>query len=202
MTRHRGFSLMEVVVGLVILLTMAALALPTLAATLDRARVESAAAQLQVVRDALYKPGGGSEAFYQVIGANAGRLSELSAPIIANNASYATGTDDSCGNAFATKEANRWDNAGPYVNFSIDRGAGMSTPIGNAADSLTRVPNNANPGVLLINFPYTVTQEDAELLDAVVDGGNGSAAGTVRWQLPAADGMVRMSYVVPINDVC
>lgn len=201
MAGYRGFSLMEVVIGLVILLTLAAMALPTLGATLDRARVESAAAQLEVVRDALYKPSG-SAAFYQVIGANAGRLSELSSPIVANNASYATGTDDSCGNAFSTKEANRWDNEGPYVNFTIDRDSGMATPIGTAADSMTRVPNSSDPGVLLISFPYTVTQEDAELLDGVVDGGNGSLAGTVRWQLPAVDGMVRMSYVVPINDAC
>lgn len=188
--------------GLAILLTMAALALPTLTTSLDRARAESAAVQLQEVRDALSRPGAGSTAFYQVVGANAGRLSELSAPIQANNSNYATGTDNSCGGSFSTKEANRWDDEGPYVNFSIDRTAGMATPIGNATDSLTRIPNNGNAGVLLINFDYTVSEEDAGRLDAIVDGNNGNAAGTVRWLLPPADGMVRMAYVVPINASC
>lgn len=202
MTRPRGFGMMEVVVGLAIVMMMAALALPTLSASLDRARAQSAAAQLQVVRDALYKPGVGSTAFYQTINANAGRLSELSAPIAANNANYTTGTDNSCGQTFSTKEANRWDNEGPYVNFSVDRDSGMVTPIGNASDSLTRIPNNAATGVLQINFDYTVTEEDALRLDDIVDGGNGNAAGTVRWLTPAVNGMVRMAYQVPINASC
>lgn len=202
MRRRRGaFGLLEVLVALTILLIVAAVALPTLAASLDRARVESAAAQLQAVRDALYKPGGGSSAFFQTVGANAGRLSELAFPIVANNAGYATGTDNSCGQSFSNKEANRWDNAGPYVNFAIDRDSGMATPIGVATDSLTRIPNNANPGVLIINFLSTVTESDARLLDDVVDGGNGAGAGTVRW-LPPVDGMVRLGYLVPINSSC
>jgi len=201
MRTARGFSLVEVLVGMAILLVLASIALPTLSASLDRARVEAAAAQLVAVRDALYKPGGGSSAFFQVVGANAGRLSELATPIVANNASYATGTDNSCGGAFSTKQANNWDNAGPYVNFNIDRAAGMSTAIGVAADSLTRIPNNANPGVLLINFLNTVSESDALLLDAVVDAGDGSLGGTVRW-LPPVDGMVRLAYRVPVGGSC
>jgi prepilin-type N-terminal cleavage/methylation domain-containing protein len=200
-SRFAGFGLVEVLVALAILLILASMALPTLAVTLDRARVESAAAQLQVVRDALYKPGGGSDAFFQTVGANAGRLSELVAPIVANNSSYASGTDNSCGQSFSNKQANNWEDEGPYVNFNIDRAAGMATPIGNATDSLTRVPNNANPGNLIINFLNTVSEPDAVLLDAVVDGGNGSVAGTIRWLAPV-DGMVRLSYLVPVNSSC
>ena len=43
---------------------------------------------------------------------------------------------------------------------------------------------------------------DAELLDGIVDGGDGNAGGTVQWVLPASDGIVTMYYFVPINDRC
>ncbi|HET9424228.1 MAG TPA: prepilin-type N-terminal cleavage/methylation domain-containing protein [Gemmatimonadaceae bacterium] len=197
-----GFSLIEVIVALAILLILAAVALPTLSATVDQARIDTTAAQLQAVRNGLYDPASNGHAFFQEVGANAGRLSELSSVIVANNANYATGTDDSCGRSFRTSEVNRWIANGPFVNFNIDRNTGLATAIGNAADSLTRIPNDDDPGVLRINFINSVDVQDAKRLDATIDGANGASSGAVQWLAPAADGVVTMYYFIPINDEC
>lgn len=197
-----GFSLVEIIVGLTVLLILAAVALPTLGAAADQARINAAAAQLQVVRNALFDPSSNGHAFYQEVHANAGRLSELSTVIVANNESYVTGADNSCGDDFSNGEVNRWISNGPFVNFGIDRIAGMATPIGQAADSLTRIPNDNDPGVLRINFINSVDIEDAKRLDTTIDGGNGNAAGIVQWLSVPVDGMVTMYYFIPINDEC
>jgi prepilin-type N-terminal cleavage/methylation domain-containing protein len=197
-----GFSLIEVIVSLAVLLIVAAVALPTVSGAVDQARIDATAAQLEAVRNALYDPSSNGHAFFQEIDANAGRLSELSTVIIANNASYATGTDDSCGDDFGNQHVNRWVANGPFVNFRIDRNTGLPTPIGLAADSLTRIPNDDDPGVLRINFINSVDIEDAKRLDVTIDGANGSAAGAVQWLTPSADGVVTMYYFIPINGEC
>lgn len=193
--------LLEIIIALAVLLILAAVAVPSIAAHARQAGARESAAQLAVVRDALYNPALGANAFFQKIGRNAGRLSELSAPIIPNNATYATGTDDSCGNAFTAFQASLWLNRGPFVNFTVDRTAGMQLPIGSAEDTLTRIPNSATTGVLRITF-LSVDPDDADLMDQIVDGGNGPTAGTVRWVLPPVNGMVTMYYIVPINNRC
>lgn len=197
-----GFSLVEIIVGLTVLLILAAVALPTLGAAADQARINATAAQLEAVRNALYDPSSNGHAFLQLVHSNAGRLSELSTPIVANNESYTTGTDNSCGDDFSNGDVNRWEANGPFVNFRIDRASGMATPIGQAADSLTRIPNDNDPGVLRINFINSVDPEDAKRLDATVDGGNGNATGMVQWLTTLVDGMVTMYYYIPINDEC
>lgn len=194
----KAFSLLEVIVSLTIILVLAAVTLPALAGFARQSRVELAAQQLETVRDALT----GNDSFNDALDRNAGRLSELSQIIVKNNASYATGTDDSCGDDFGSGDVNDWEDEGPFVNFQIDRATGMMTPIGLAQDSLTRIPNDDEPGVLRINFLNNVELADAVILDDIVDGGNGNASGTVQWVLPATDGVVTLYYFVPIDDEC
>jgi prepilin-type N-terminal cleavage/methylation domain-containing protein len=199
---RRAFTMIEVVVALVIILVLAAVALPNVTGYLDQQRVDAAATQLAAIRDALYGPG---TSFEGAINANAGRLSELTQPILSGNASYATGTDDSCGAAFSNGERDDWEDNGPFTTYHSDRATGMMTPIGLAADSLTRIPNSATTGNLRITFINSVELNDAELLDQKIDGTTtgGSAAGTVQWT-PAAgvNGVVTMYYFVPINNRC
>lgn len=199
---RRAFSFLEVIVALVIILVMAAIALPSISGFARQMAAEDAAAQLGTIRDALFNPGGPNDSFYESIGRNAGRLSELSAIITKNDNGWATGTDDSCGDEFKKAHVTRWENDGPFVNFHIDRTMGLTTAIGRAEDSLTRIPYSANPGVLRVNFLNNVEVIDAALLDEIVDGGNGNATGTVQWVLPATDGVVTMYYFIPINSKC
>ena len=196
-----GFALVEVVVALAVILILAAVAVPQLAGFLDQKRVEQAAAQLALVRDALYKSGAGSVAYYQTVMANAGRLSQLSTPIT-------TSDRDSCGSTYSTAERDRWDDQGPYVNFLIDPVQGMATPLGQADDLLIRVPSTGGgpPTTqhrLQITWTNTVSLADAQALDLHVDGAAGWNAGTVQWTpQTGTNGVVTLHYFVVINNQC
>jgi prepilin-type N-terminal cleavage/methylation domain-containing protein len=202
--RHVAFTLLEVIVALAVILILAAVSLPSLAGFLDQQRVEDAAAHLAKVRDALYNPATTTTAFSQALGgANAGRLSELDSVIISGNATYATGTDNSCGGTFSGGERNKWVSNGPFMTYNSDRATGMMTAIGRAEDSLTRIPNSATPGQLRLNFLNNVSLDDATRLDALVDGGDGYNGGTVQWTPQnGTNGIVTMYYFVPINGSC
>lgn len=191
----RGFSLVEVVVALFIVLVLAAVALPNLNGYLQQKRIEATVTQLTEVAAGIVRFNADINNTYP------GRLSELSQTLVAGNNSYVTGTDDSCGGTFTAAEKNRWDNNGPFVKFFIDRDSGMVTPIGRAVDSLTRSPNSANPGWLIMNFISSVELPDAVLLDATADGGNGQAAGYIQWG-PGVSGVVSMTARVPIGNDC
>lgn len=196
--RSAAFTLMEVVVALTVILILAAVAVPSLTGYLDQKRVEEAATQLATVRDALYNTAAGNVAFWQRVTKGASRLSQLSTVIVSGNAALG----NSCKAAFAGADVNRWRNFGPFVNFPIDPATGLVTPIGIAADTLTRVPFSANPGRARINFLNSVTLSDAQELDVLVDASNGNALGIVQWLLPAVNGIVTMYYFVAINNVC
>ncbi len=200
---RRAFTLVEIVVALAVILILAAVALPNLAGYLDQQRIQTTATQLATVRDGLYNTTAGAVTFRQRVGSNAGRLSELSAPIIAGNASYATGTDDSCGTTFTNGQRNNWNANGPFMTYNSDRTTGLMTPIGMAQDSLTRIPFSANPGQLRINF-LSVSLEDAVALDELVDGTVGGwNANTVQWTPQnGTNGIVTMYYFVPIDATC
>jgi prepilin-type N-terminal cleavage/methylation domain-containing protein len=194
--RRTGFTLVEVIVALAVLLILAAVAIPQIGGYVDQKRIESTASQLVIVRDALYLTGTG---FRQVIQANASELSHLSSPITAAD-------DDSCGNAFSTAERNRWPNGGPFVNFVIDATSGMATPIGLANNALVRAPTTATTGVTnRLRITWTnASLADAEALDLYVDGAAGWNAGTVQWTPQAGtNGVVTtLYYDIVIDATC
>jgi prepilin-type N-terminal cleavage/methylation domain-containing protein len=193
----RGFSIIEVVVALALIVILAAVALPSLAGYARQARVTASADVLATVRDALFKTGAGNHGFYQKINRNAGRLSELSQLIVEKDAGY----DDSCGDVFKKAQVNDWEKQGPFVNFHIDRTAGLRTAIGNAEDTLTRVSESGN-WYLRINFINNVERQDATALDAIVDFGDSSEVGNVRWTPSTGSSVVTLYYLVPVNNQC
>jgi prepilin-type N-terminal cleavage/methylation domain-containing protein len=195
----RGFTLIEVVVALAVILVLAAVAVPALTGFLDQKAVEASATQLATVRDALYNTAGGAIAFRQKVGKNAGRLSQLSDPIVASDPNYL----DACNAQYKNAQVTNWNNNGPFVNFDIDRAAGMGSPIGTADDFLLKNAVGAPAGnTLRIRFLNAVELGQADLLDQLVDASNGNAVGIVQWVLPAVDGKVTLYYFVMIDATC
>jgi prepilin-type N-terminal cleavage/methylation domain-containing protein len=194
-----GFTLIEVVVALAVILVLAAVAVPALTGYLDQKSVEASATQLTTVRDALFNPAAGAIAFRQKVASNAGRLSHLSAPIFDKNAGYL----NSCGAQYPNNSAKNWNNNGPFVNFDINPAFGMASPIGTANDLLTRNAPGAPPGTTLrIRFPNTVEVGQAELLDQLIDASSGNVTGIVQWVLPAVSGKVTLDYFVTVDATC
>jgi prepilin-type N-terminal cleavage/methylation domain-containing protein len=192
-----GFSLVEIAVALAIILILAAVALPNVAGYLDQKNVEATAAQLATVRDGLYGP---NDSFYDTIDAHASRLSFLDSALV-------NGDDDSCGDNYSGTERGRWDDEGPYMNFSSDRTTGMMTPIGLAEDALTTIGNEGtSPRYLRIQF-LNAKLVNAEALEMIVDGTTTPTTGwntnVVRWTPQAGvDGNVTLYYYVTINGDC
>lgn len=191
----RGFTLVEVVVALFIVLVLAAVALPSLTGYLQKERIDATITQLTDVSTGI------SEFNTDVNNTYPGRLSELSQTLVAGDASLATGTDDSCGGTFSGAEKGRWDTNGPFVKFFINRDSGMVTPIGRAVDTLTRSPNSATAGFLILNFINSVELSDAVLMDEIADGANGSASGYIQWGA-VVNGKVTMTARIPISNDC
>lgn len=195
--RARGFTFVEVIVSVAVMAILAMSILPSLSASFERTEMEATVAMLVAVRDAIFRPGTGSVAFYQRIGANAGKLSELTNAIVSGNAAV---SDNSCGNAFNFIQAGRWTVAGPFLNVNIDS-TGLALPIGTAQNDLVRVPANGGPGVLEMSI-LSVKGNDADLLDRLVDNGDGNASGSIRWSVVPVGGRTTVIYRIPINGAC
>lgn len=197
--RHRahGFTFVEIVVGVAVMAILAMSILPSLSASFERTEMEATVAMLGAVRDALFKPGTGSVAFYQRVGANAGKLSELTSAIVPADPAV---SDNSCGNGFNFIQAARWRAAGPFLNVNVDT-TGLALPIGTAQNDLVRVPANGGPGVLEMNI-LSVKADDADLLDRLVDNGDGSASGSIRWTPVPVGGRTTVTFRIPINGAC
>lgn len=195
--RARGFTFVEAIVAVAVMAILAMSILPSLSASFERTEMEATVAMLVAVRDALFRPGPGSVAFYQRVGANAGKLSELTNAIVAANPAV---SDNSCGNAFTFIQAARWTAAGPFLNVNVDT-AGLALPIGTAQNDLVRVPANGGAGVLEMNI-LSVKGEDADLLDRLVDNGDGNTSGSIRWTAVPLGGRTTVTFRIPINGAC
>lgn len=194
--RSAGFTLVEVIVALAVLLILAAVALPQLTGYLDQKRIEETAKQMVAIRDALYKTGTTNTAFFQTVGSNAGALHQLSTALT-------TADNDSCQTNFTGPQRTAWANGGPFVNYIVTT-SGLATPIGLADDVLIRVPANGGgaTGTLRIRWNNTASLEDAQALDLHVDLVAGAASGTVQYTPQAGTDMATVYYDVVINGTC
>lgn len=125
-----------------------------------------------------------------------GRLSHLAYPIKTSDLTSCGGSQN-----YGNPQVSNWVSWGPFTGYAISAGVGTQTPLGLADDLLVRVPASATIGVLKI-VVSNADFEDVSLLDDVVDGGDGIAAGSIRWQAPAADGSVVLEYAITTNNSC
>lgn len=201
--RRSGFTLAEVAVSAAIVAMLAAVTVPYLATFLDKQRVQTTAERLAALSD-------GIAAFASSVRTTAaststaypGLISELSNQIVLNN----TANHNSCGSGgtgtYNSTATTTWSGNGPFVNFYIPAG-GMKTPLGMVSDSMLRSLPNTSAGTLAIRM-IAVDTADTNLLDLVIDGGDGGLAGTLRFTLTGsgATRFADIQYLVPIAAKC
>ena len=178
-----GFTFVELIVGLAIVVMLAAVITPSVTGTLDRARVRHGADMLGAL-SATFRE------YYLDINDNPGQLSHLTGAIT-------TLMVNSCGTLYDAGDVTQWD--GPYYQGRVFVSSGaIPVFVGTARDNLIRVPALADPAVLGIVVDR-VRQEDVLALDSDIDGGNGSLAGTIQWGLPDLEGLYTMTYYTPVQ---
>ncbi|MBW3630952.1 MAG: hypothetical protein KY464_16885 [Gemmatimonadetes bacterium] len=180
-----GVALAEVglIVGLAIVVMLAAVVTPAVTATIDRQRVDQGARTLAELA-------AGFPPFYNHTTANPGRLSQLTGPI-------SVGQLNSCGIKFSGSAVSKW--AGPYYNARVIAVDGaLPVFVGHARDVLVRVPPNQNAGSLGIVVDG-VREEDVRELDRQVDGSGGASSGTIQWGNPDAEGLYTITYYTPVT---
>lgn len=178
----RGFTMVELIVGLAIVVMLAAVVTPAITATIDRERVNQGADMLAGLSLAM-----GS--FYTDINDNPSRLSHLTSPIT-------TAQVNSCGNAYDNGDVIQW--LGPYYRARvIPPNTGLPVFVGRARDLLSRTPSGPQPGVLGIMVDGA-REEDVLALDRKIDGEDGATGGTIRW-VPATEGLYLLMYYTPVT---
>lgn len=178
----RGFSLVEVLVGLAIMVVIATVVTPNLVAVMDKARLDRAIASLENFSDAV-------DRFERDVNSYPANLAQLSAPI-------STADSDLCGASYPEGHVQKW--AGPYLNRVVPS-TGVPVAIGTVLTDLSRVDDgHGNSGLLQFTIPR-VTEEDAVAVNRRVDGDDSSAANAIRWTAPDGEGLVTLTFVKPVK---
>lgn len=181
MRARNGFTLLEMITALAIMIILGALVVPSIIASADRARINGAEDSLGAIAEAI-------DLFSDRISQYPRTLSQLVIPIT-------TGDLHICGVTYTAAEAGRW--AGPYLDRSIPA-AGIPIGVGTLASVFSV---QADPSGIDYLRPEVVgvLTEDAEALDRAIDGADGQNAGTFRWSAPSG-GVVTAYYLIPFRD--
>jgi general secretion pathway protein G len=171
-----GFTLVELLVVLAVIVILAAVIVPQAVRSADRARIEAAATSLKNISDAI-------KAFGADVKKLPGDLRHLVQPLSAGQRSCS-------GQPYSGTERNSW--AGPYLDRLVPA-TGLPVSVGTAL--LPIVPDTAtnNARVQVAN----ALEEDAIALNDLVDGDGDRGAGTVRWTVPDSRGLVTLYYQTP-----
>lgn len=188
----RGFTVVELIVTIVLLTSIAAVVTPAVVGALDARRVRVAARALEDLARAVHDPDSTAGSFRADVGRYPGALEHLTRQITIADA-------NGCGIAYRPGDIipEKW--RGTYVNRVIDD-AGVPIGIGTAMNQMTRDdPSNVRNSRMRIHVTG-VAPEDAAALDARIDLGDGGAGGTIRWDPGAADsdGFVTVDYLIQV----
>lgn len=198
--RRRGFSVLEVVISVAIIVTLAVVIVPSVDLLIEKARMDLIEDQLRKIED-------GITAFREKITTNPGRLYHLSRPVT-------TADPTPCG-TYSTQEVNAWAGTppagGPYVNEVFPEGPFRIGTFGTANPVLTRDPPTQGGNQRYAFLYYTisgVTRTDAIEINERIDGSAdldpntlNNLTGTIQWDNPDPDGFVTVTYrmLVPRN---
>jgi prepilin-type N-terminal cleavage/methylation domain-containing protein len=175
-----GYTLLETLVTVAILVVIATIIYPVVAAGGADRRLNQADRELKGLTDA-------TSAFHRDVGTWPATVEDLVNPITG-------GDQDVCGGRYNGGERNRWN--GPYLNVALPAG-GLDIGIGTVRPDFIRVDAGAYDllGIAVEN----VEIGDARALDDVVDADGDPNAGTVRWTTPPVGGVVMLTWYLPIT---
>lgn len=188
-----GFTVVELLVTLFIVVVMAVVITPSIVAARDTARVVSSERWLEDLANAIHNPDSTAGSFRVDIGRYPGALAHLSRHI-------QNGELNGCGREYRPGDIipDKW--RGPYVNRVVDA-AGFPIGIGIVRNQLSRDdPFSVRNSILRIHVD-DVHLEDAVALDARVDLSDGPAGGTVQWDPTSADvdGFMTVDYLMNVS---
>ena len=178
-----GFTLVEVLVAIAIMVMIAATIVPSVVGSIDRTRQDRAYVQFRSLAAAI-------DSFHLVghVGVYPRSLVYLSTAV--------TSTDqNSCGQVFGSTRAGGWK--GPYIDRIVPT-SGLPVFIGTAQNILIRTPATGGVNPTLTMRVDNVLLGDAEVLDIQIDVTASSTAGNIRWGA-VTNGMVTLDYVRPIS---
>ena len=190
-----GFTFIELLVALAIMLMVAAIIAPPLLGMLDRERVNMGVDSMQSLIASIGEFEADTDRY-------PGFLDQLPNTIT-------TSMRNSCDGTYINPEVNRW--AGPYLDRFIPT-TGIPIGIGRAMNPLVREPavvavsgraskksrgavNTASGTLALV--VEGVREEDAFEVEAEIDGDGLPGAGTIQFT-ETTDGFVELYYVIPI----
>ncbi|MDQ6718263.1 MAG: type II secretion system GspH family protein [Gemmatimonadota bacterium] len=199
----RAFTLLEVVATLAVLSILAAATVPSVVAYLTRQNIEKTAAILTDLSTSI-------AAFRVKIARYPFRISHLGSNILGTDTTSCSGIGPATPTTTYTNlTANKWGqtNGGPF-NKRVIPTTGFPTPIGTIIDTIYRTGNSNNAASSLPLIIRNVRFEDAEELNAFIDGDadNGdrsNSAGLVQWSAPVNE-LVDVVYtaVATTTKVC
>lgn len=178
-TPRRGLTLVEILIVMAVLATLAAVIYPAVSVQLRRGQASALANQLSSLREAI--------ANYRTNVQNYPTLlTQLTVQPVA-------GDDDSCGIDLTPANRNAW--RGPYITQNIVG----NMPAGDAMiqNDIQRLPATTGGGPIGL-LQILVTGVDANAaadLEQQFDGNNNFASGTILW-----DGVSVLTFQIPIRN--
>lgn len=195
-----GFSVLEVMVSVAIIVTLAVVIVPSVDLLIEKARMD-------LIEDTLRKLEDGITAFRTKVTTNPGRLSHLSTPITTADASPCA--------AYNNQEVAAWagtpPSGGPYVNELFPNGPFKIGTFGMAQNILVRNPTTQGglQRFHFLSYEITgVTKSDAVEINERIDGSAdldstepNNLTGTIQWNNPDSQGFVTVTYrmIIPKN---
>lgn len=206
-----GVSLIELIVGLVIMVILAATITPSIVRQLDRVKIKAAADELDAIADAitsfkedveLTDEGDDDDDDDDDDDGDDGGSGSTTDPKYAATLTQlvnaiTTSDRDICGDQYDSDDVSEW--SGPYLNRVVPS-SGLKISIGTVNDDLDFVNSGANDLIQVV-VPG-VMEEDAIELNERVDDDGSSSDGTVRWTTADDAGLVTVKYTIPAGDAC
>lgn len=199
MLKRHGFSMLEMVVAMAILVVLGAVMVPSSIQYLRAKDIQNTALVLNELADS-------AKSFKAVITQYPGKLSHLSTPILTGDLSSCSGIAPSPSTAddYGATNFPKWIN--PFWRVVIPT-QGFRLPIGTANDQMIRTSNNTTAGFLQIiipNVPYDIALD----MNVEMDGPNdpissrSSTTGMIRYGVPSSAELVQLTYSISVAKTC